>query len=45
MVVSKELSKCINMEHVVMTWEKRNFFFPSEKAFGDWKGQEQNFYT
>lgn len=43
MVISKELPKCIHMEHVIMTWEKRFFFLSCRKAFGDWNGQEQNF--
>lgn len=45
MVISKELPKCIHIEHMVMTWENRNFFSPSGKAFGDWNRQEQNFHA
>lgn len=33
MVISKELPKCIHMEHVIMTWEKRFFFSLLQKSF------------
>lgn len=43
MVISKEPPKCIHMEPVVMTWEKRNFSVLHEKLLMTGMGKNRIF--
>lgn len=43
MAISKELPKCIHMEHMVMTWEKRNFSLLQEKLLVTGMGKNRIF--